>query len=153
MAVDVSRYRYLRNPLQKKSLYPLPSPFSRFASKCLSHYTRAVPLRTLRVLRGRGQSGGKLDGGWRIAPSLFAEPAAPVSTERLPPPWGRGGTSLEKGERLFQGNPGWGQQATRAASFCPTHLRRIYNPSATAPKKDAHKRYCKKRQNLAGDHK
>lgn len=30
---------------------------------------------------------------------------------------------------------------------------RIYNPSATAPKKDAHKRYCKKRQNLAGDHK
>ena len=81
------------------------------------------PLRTLRVLRGRGQNGGRLDGGWRIALSLFAEPATPVSTERLPPPWGRGGTSLEKGERLFQGNPGWGQQATRAAPFLHTPKR------------------------------
>jgi len=31
--------------------------------------------------------------------------------------------------------------------------RRIYNPSATATKNDAHKRYCKKHQNFAGDHK
>ena len=30
--------------------------------------------------------------------------------------WGRVGTPLEKGERLFQGNPGWGQQIIREAA-------------------------------------
>ena len=52
--------------------------------------------------RGRGQNGGRLDNGCRIALSLFEEPAVPASTERRPLPVG--------------------QQATRAASFCPTHL-------------------------------
>ena len=57
--------------------------------------------------RGRGQNGGRLDNGCRIALSLFEEHAAPVPTERLPPPWGR---------------VGWGQQ-TNQRSFLNTHAK------------------------------
>ena len=54
----------------------------------------------------------------KIVFSLFVLKAkAGITTERFPPPWGRVGASLEKGGRLFQGNPGWGQQINRTASI------------------------------------
>ena len=45
---------------------------------------------------------------WKQMPEM--PPICPLSL------WGRVGAPLEKGERLFQGNPGWGQQITREAA-------------------------------------
>ena len=39
-----------------------------------------------------------------------------MNSGTAPSPWGRGGASHKKGNSLFHGTPGWGQQTKRAAT-------------------------------------
>ena len=65
--------------------YPLPNPFSRFASKCLSHYARAVPVPLRTLARPAREGAERLRERQRLQLSQRFSPL---------PLWGRVGVGL-----------------------------------------------------------